>query len=240
MPFCCGVLRFRLFHQLLQKLRQLVHNGVVSRADVAHDAVVEVRVQKRAVKAEEGRIEFDAVAKDEGDRRTIIDGYVSPRNSYIDLGIKAEGTRAEFLSGFCDSFMDNINANINGKLNVVGAFKNINLIGKAKVDGSVRLTALNTTYALRGDSVYFLPDEIRFCNDTIYDRHNNIGIMTGGLHHHNFSNWTYDINVEAQNLLSYDTHSFDGESFYGTAYTTGTLRPVRHLQMWGARGTWCE
>ena len=48
--------------------------------------------------------------------------------------------------------------------------------------------------------------------------------MTGGLHHHNFSNWTYDINVEAQNLLSYDTHSFDGESFYGTAYTTGTCK----------------
>ena len=174
--------------------------------------------------SEEGRIEFDAVAKDEGDRRTVIDGYVSPRNSYIDLGIKAEGTRAEFLSGFCDSFMDNINASINGKVNVVGAFKNINLIGKAKVDGSVRLTALNTTYALRGDSVYFLPDEIRFRNDTIYDRHNNIGILTGGLHHHNFSNWTYDINVEAQNLLSYDTHSFDGESFYGTAYTTGMCK----------------
>lgn len=174
--------------------------------------------------SEEGRIEFDAVAEDEGDRRTIIDGYVSPRNKYIDLGIKAEGTRAEFLSGFCDSFMDNIDASINGKVNVVGAFKNINLIGKAKVDGSVRLTALNTTYALRGDSVHFLPDEIRFCNDTIYDRHNNIGIVTGGLHHHNFSNWTYDIDVEAQNLLAYDTHSFDGESFYGTAYTTGTCQ----------------
>lgn len=174
--------------------------------------------------SEEGRIEFDAVAEDEGDRRTIIDGYVSPRNKYIDLGIKAEGTRAEFLSGFCDSFMDNIDASINGKVNVVGAFKNINLIGKAKVDGCVRLTALNTTYALRGDSVHFLPDEIRFCNDTIYDRHNNIGIVTGGLHHHNFSNWTYDIDVEAQNLLAYDTHSFDGESFYGTAYTTGTCQ----------------
>lgn len=174
--------------------------------------------------SEEGRIEFDAVAEDEGDRRTIIDGYVSPRNKYIDLGIKAEGTRAEFLSGFCDSFMDNIDASINGKVNVVGAFKNINLIGKAKVDGSVRLTALNTTYALRGDSVHFLPDEIRFCNDTIYDSHNNIGIVTGGLHHHNFSNWTYDIDVEAQNLLAYDTHSFDGESFYGTAYTTGTCQ----------------
>lgn len=174
--------------------------------------------------SEEGRIEFDAVAEDEGDRRTIIDGYVSPRNKYIDLGIKAEGTRAEFLSGFCDSFMDNIDASINGKVNVVGAFKDINLIGKVKVDGSVRLTALNTTYALRGDSVHFLPDEIRFCNDTIYDRHNNIGIVTGGLHHHNFSNWTYDIDVEAQNLLAYDTHSFDGESFYGTAYTTGTCQ----------------
>lgn len=172
---------------------------------------------------EEGRINFDAVAKDD-DRRTIIGGYVSPKNSYIDLDIKADGTRAEFLSGFCDSFMDNIDARIDGNVNVIGHFKDINLLGKAKVDGSIRLTALNTTYTLRGDSVLFLPDEIRFANDTVYDRRGNTGIVTGGLHHHNFSNWTYDIDVAADNLLAYDTHTFDGASFYGTAYATGNCR----------------
>ena len=172
-----------------------------------------------------GRIEFDAITRDD-DRKTIINGYVSPRHNYIDLGIKAEGTRAEFLSGFCDSFMDNIDARIDGNVNVVGPLNAINLVGKAKVDGSVRITSLNTTYWLRGDSVLFVPGEIKFCTDTIYDRAGNIGIVTGGLRHNHFSNWSFDIGIEAQNLLSYDTHTFDGMSFYGTAYTTGTCNIV--------------
>lgn len=177
-----------------------------------------------AYDSEEGRINIDAIANDEDNRRTFINGYVSPRHNYINLGIKARNTRAEFMGGFCDSFMDNIDASINGDVNVVGPLSNINLVGSAKVDGSVRLTALNTTYWLRGDSVIFVPDEIKFKADTLYDRNNNIGILNGSLRHQHLTRMTYDLNVRARNLLAYDTHSFDGNSFYGTAYTTGTCR----------------
>lgn len=170
---------------------------------------------------EEGNIEINAVAKDEDNRWTDINGYVSPKHNYIDLAIDAHRTRAEFMESFCGSFMDNVNADINGNVNVVGPLNNINLVGKAAVDGSVRLSALNTTYWMRGDSVTFVPDEIKFKGDTLYDRNGNIGIMTGSIYHKHLTNLSYALKVKAKNLLAYDTHSFGDNTFYGTAYVTG-------------------
>lgn len=170
---------------------------------------------------EEGTIEINAVAKDEDNRWTDINGYVSPKHNYIDLAIDAHRTRAEFMESFCGSFMDNVNADINGNVNVVGPLNNINLVGKAVVDGSVRLSALNTTYWMRGDSVTFVPDEIKFKGDTLYDRNGNIGIMTGSIYHKHLTNLSYALKVKAKNLLAYDTHSFGDNTFYGTAYVTG-------------------
>lgn len=170
---------------------------------------------------EEGNIEINAVAKDEDNRWTDINGYVSPKHNYIDLAIDAHRTRAEFMESFCGSFMDNVNADINGNVNVVGPLNNINLVGKAVVNGSVRLSALNTTYWMRGDSVTFVPDEIKFKGDTLYDRNGNIGIMTGSIYHKHLTNLSYALKVKAKNLLAYDTHSFGDNTFYGTAYVTG-------------------
>ena len=170
---------------------------------------------------EEGNIEINAVAKDEDNRWTDINGYVSPKHNYINLAIDAHRTRAEFMESFCGSFMDNVNADINGNVNVVGPLNNINLVGKAVVDGSVRLSALNTTYWMRGDSVIFVPDEIKFKGDTLYDRNGNIGIMTGSIYHKHLTNLSYALKVKAKNLLAYDTHSFGDNTFYGTAYVTG-------------------
>lgn len=170
---------------------------------------------------EEGNIEINAVAKDEDNRWTDINGYVSPKHNYIDLAIDAHRTRVEFMESFCGSFMDNVNADINGNVNVVGPLNNINLVGKAVIDGSVRLSALNTTYWMRGDSVTFVPDEIKFKGDTLYDRNGNIGIMTGSIYHKHLTNLSYALKVKAKNLLAYDTHSFGDNTFYGTAYVTG-------------------
>lgn len=173
---------------------------------------------------DEGRINIDAIAQDEDGRHTDINGYVSPKHNYIDLGIDAHRTRAEFMESFCGSFMDNVDADINGKLNVLGPLNNINLVGKAVVNGSVRMTALNTTYWMRNDSVTFVPDEIKFKGDTIYDRNGNIGIMTGSVYHQHLTNLSYDLGIKAKNLLAYDTHSFGENTFYGTVYVTGDCK----------------
>lgn len=155
------------------------------------------------------------------ERRTIIEGNVSPQRNDIKLDITAKHTRIEFMHSFCSSFMDNIDGEANGKVTVAGPLSNINLTGQLLASGSMRITPLNTTYTMKNARVRCIPDAIYLENDTIYDRNGNIGIVNGKLGHQHLTRLTYDIGIEAQHLLAYDTHTFDGNTFYGTAYMTG-------------------
>ncbi|MCD8291125.1 MAG: translocation/assembly module TamB [Prevotella sp.] len=169
---------------------------------------------------EEKQIDIDAHADDEG-RQTVINGYVSPSNSYIDLNIEAINTNIEFLGSFCGSFMSDIDACANGKVEISGPLKNINMTGKIVADGKINITPLNTTFTLKNDTIIFVPDTITFAADTIRDRNGNIGIVTGALHHQHLTNLSYDINIGCENMLCYNTNGFSGDTFYGTVYGTG-------------------
>ena len=170
---------------------------------------------------DEGQIDIAAKAADEDNRHTLINGYVSPRKNYIDLDLVANNTRGEFMQSFCGSFMDRSDITANGNLRLWGPLNAIELTGRARVDGKVHISSLNTEYTLTNDSLLLLPGEIRFVGDTITDRYGNTGIITGSLNHHHLSRLTYDINVHTNNLLVYDFDGSDGSSFYGTAYGTG-------------------
>lgn len=178
----------------------------------------------------EGQIDIDAIAKDTASNlvtntimpiETKILGYVSPRKNSIELNIGAKGTRIEFLKSFCGSFIDNVDAFANGNIQVVGPFSNINLIGNVTANGNLHLSALNTTYTLKDAHIHAVPNEIRLVNDTVYDRNGHLGIINGTLYHQHLTKMSYDIHVAAHNLLAYDTHSFNNNTFYGTAYATG-------------------
>ncbi|MBR6945382.1 MAG: translocation/assembly module TamB [Prevotella sp.] len=176
---------------------------------------------KASWNTEEKQIDIDAHADDENHAQTIIKGYVSPSKNYIDLNIDANNTRGEFLKSFCGSFMDNINLRCNGSLNLFGDLKLINLTGMVVADGDLDIKTLNTHYWLRGDTIRLIPNEIIFHQDTIYDRHNNIGIINGALHHIYLTRLTYDLDINAQNLLCYDFHDYGDDTFFGTVYGTG-------------------
>jgi len=117
--------------------------------------------------------------------------------------------------------MQDINATATGKVRVAGDFKNINLTGEVTANGSFGISSLNTWYTMKNAYVRFVPDDIIFSNDTVYDRNGNIGILNGHVYHEHLTNVSYDLGIRAENLLAYDTHSFADNTFYGTAYATG-------------------
>ena len=170
---------------------------------------------------EEGQINIDAYTHDEGMKNTFIKGYVSPKHNSIDLNIDAEGTRLEFIEDFCGSFMKNVEATVAGNVRVYGPLNNINLTGKVVANGPVTISSLNTTYEMINDTVLIVPDHIIFQRDTVYDRNSNIGILSGSVDHKHLTNFKFYLNIEAKNLLAYDTHEFGNNTFYGTAYATG-------------------
>lgn len=167
------------------------------------------------------RVNIHAIADDGPDAQTLIDGYVSIKDNYIDLPIRAVGTRLGFLESFCSSFMDNINGHARGLVRVFGDLKNVNIEGDVRASGTMDITPLRTSYEMRNSLVHIVPDHIYFCNDTVYDQYGHIGVVTGELTHQSLRNLSYDINVEAQNLLAYDHKTYGENTFYGTVFATG-------------------
>ena len=169
------------------------------------------------------QIDINAVADEGEEHQTLIDGYVSPKRNYIDLGIEAQGTNMKFMESFCGSFMDDIQARAKGKVNLVGDLSDINLVGDLYATGKMHMKQLGTEYSFRNLHAHAIPDDIQLNNDTIFDRNHNMALVSGGIHHQHLTRLSYDLTLKARNFLGYDTHEFGDNTFYGTVYATGEV-----------------
>ena len=169
------------------------------------------------------QIDINAVADEGEEHQTLIDGYVSPKRNYIDLGIEAQGTNMKFMESFCGSFMDDIQARAKGKVNLVGDLSDINLVGDLYATGKMHMKQLGTEYSFKNLHAHAIPDDILLNNDTIFDRNHNMALVSGGIHHKHLTRLGYDLTLKAHNFLGYDTHEFGDNTFYGTVYATGEV-----------------
>ena len=172
---------------------------------------------------EQQQIDIKAVADDGKEAQTYINGYVSPVHNTIDLNIQADGTYIDFMHNFARSFLSDITGHAQGNARLSGTLDNINLTGELVVNGEATVTPLNTTYQLLNDTIVMVPDEIELRRMPVYDKYGNQAILSGGIHHRHLTRLTYDLDVEAENLLAYDFHEFGESTFYGTVYATGNV-----------------
>ena len=168
------------------------------------------------------QIDIEAVADNGIQSQTFINGYVSPVREDIKLDIQAAGTNIEFCKSFTDSFLHGLKGNAHGNVVLAGPLKELNLTGSVVVDGETSVTALNTTYYLHNDTIKLIPNKILFDRCIITDRDGHQGILKGGIDHQNFSDFTFDFDIEAYNLLAYDFPDFNEGTICGTVYATGT------------------
>ena len=151
-----------------------------------------------------------------------VAGFLSqPRDTMI-LKIDANDLNVGFLEDMIDSFISEIDGTANGTAYVLGSWNKLDLTGAAALNSSLKVNANNTTYYVDGDTIYMSHGKLLFDNIGISDRNRNKGTLSGLLTHKHFSQWTCDLNIEARNMLVYETHSFDNLPFYGTVYASGT------------------
>lgn len=161
---------------------------------------------------------------DVDDAHTVISGIISPANDTINLHIDADRTRLAFLNSMLEGILTDIDAHGTGDVWVVGKLRDPNLIGNAKAVGKMKLVPTNTTYELPGDTVYMSYNKIAFKNLLLTDSKKNKGYLTGSVDHNCLSNFTCNLNIEAENILAYHSEGFSEQlPFYGTAYATGMV-----------------
>ena len=169
------------------------------------------------------QIDIDAIADDGPDAQTLINGYVSPERDFIDLDIHGQGTHIDFLHSFTKSFLENVNGHARGNVRLHGPLSAMQLEGLLVVDGQATVKPLGTTYTLRGDTVRLVTDDILLNNVPLYDKYDNVGILSGGIHHQHLTNLTFDLNVHTDLLQGYDIQDFGDQTFYGTVFAAGDV-----------------
>ena len=172
---------------------------------------------------EKEQIDISAVADDGPEAITRINGYVSPVHNTISLAFGARGTYIDFMHSFTKTFLSSITGHAEGDLLLAGTLDDINLTGRLLVDGKAKVTALNTEYEMQRDTVIFIPDEIVLRALPLNDRFGNRATLSGGIHHQHLTNLTFDLSVDADNLLAYDFKGFGESNFYGTVFASGDV-----------------
>ena len=172
---------------------------------------------------EKEQIDINAQANDGPGVFTDIYGFVSPKHNTIALNIDAHQTYVDFMHNFTNSFLSHITGHADGSLLLAGTLDEMNLTGALTVEGEASVTALNTTYQLHRDTVVFIPDEIELRGLPLTDRYGHQASLSGGIHHKHLTNLTFDLFVEADNLLAYDFKDFGDSNFYGTVFATGDV-----------------
>ena len=172
--------------------------------------------------ADEGQVDLDAFIDDGADAQTYIDGYVSPRQQQIELGIRARGTSIGFVHSFTNSFVGHIEGHAHGDVRVHGPLKGINLSGEAVVDGLATITPLGIRYTFHDDTVRMVPDTIMFRDFIVYDRDLHTIHFDGAVGHHDLKDFYFDLQGTADHLLAYDFPQLEpGSTIGGTIWADG-------------------
>lgn len=171
------------------------------------------------------RIDIDAKAEEVGtEHRILIDGFVDPSSpGAIDLNLDVNKANLGFIESFCGSFLKNSDGRGTGDLRIHGPLDCIQLTGEVVANISADVIPLNTRYTLTNDTIRCYPDEIEFVNCGFKDKYGNNGILTGFIHHKHLTRLTYDLDVDAHNLLAFDFKDFGNETFCGTVFATGKV-----------------
>ena len=168
------------------------------------------------------QIDIDALAYDTDDSQTVIKGFVSPVRNDIGLNIHADGSNIEFCNSFTDAFLKGVKGQAFGDVKLSGSLSDIDLTGTIVASGQTTVKALNTVYTFVNDTVIFVPNDILFNRAIIRDQYGNQGYLSGGVHHDHLSDFTFDLDVEADNLLAYDFKDFGDDIVCGTVYASGS------------------
>jgi len=170
-------------------------------------------------KVEEG-VYLEGKIKESNISETNVKGYISPKKKGLDLHFDAHNTNIAFLQPYLQSIATDINGRASGNVRLFGLFKALTLEGSALADASFKINVLNTKFAIK-DSVRITPNEFTLNKVKLRDMEGHTGMVSGYVRHEHFKDMNYHLQMDAKNMLVYDTKESPDMPFYGKVYGTG-------------------
>ena len=170
----------------------------------------------------DAQLQFNADIRETPRHTTAVDGIVDLKRDELWIDIAADSTNVSFLNELLKSFMREVKGNATGHLTVGGSLKAIDLDGALMTDVSFNLTPTAVNYHFK-DSLRFTPGVIRFDGIEAFDQREQKAIVAGAVTHDNLKDFSYDLYIDAQNVLGIDLPDTGHDNFYTTIYGTGEV-----------------
>ncbi len=162
-------------------------------------------------------------------------GYYRPDSSYIDLNASLNELSVIYFEPFLSDLISQTGGSLSGNLKLYGTLgqtgNTLELIGNDTRFNNFKFKVNFTqvSYTLNGP-ITLDENGLSVRNADIADPFGGRGKVNGGLKYRHFQNIQLDTRLDFNNFQCLNTTDRDNESFYGSAFATGSLRITGPLQ----------
>ena len=173
---------------------------------------------------QERRVELEGRMLDEDVSSTGFNGFYVPDSKYIDVNLETDHTDLYFLNTWTKSTFKELRGRATGDLRLFGYLPDLDLEGQAMLeDAYFAQDAVNTTFAIKNDTLWFEPGKMIFKDVEFYDERGHDGLLTCILNHDHFSNWRVDMTADVTDMLVYYQPKSEKGDIYATVYAEGSM-----------------
>ena len=159
-----------------------------------------------------------------------LEGFYKATEASFDMDLNIEKLNLKSIQGFTLDNLAESTGFLNGNFKITGNTKQPLILGELKFnDVGFKATALNATFKSINDKIRFTSDAIIFNDFTVKDQNDNDLVVNGKINSSNFSNFGFNLTVDADNFQAVNSKAKDNDLYYGALFmdnhlkVTGTL-----------------
>nr|WP_314834713.1 translocation/assembly module TamB domain-containing protein [uncultured Flavobacterium sp.] len=154
-----------------------------------------------------------------------LDGVYRSNDGSFDMKLLIDRLNMKSIQGFSMNHLTESTGFFTGNFTLRGTTKQPELIGTLKFNEiSFKATELNARFQSMNDSIAFTTNAVLFDNFIIKDEKGNDLSINGKIDSHNFSNFGFDLAIDAENFKAINSKAKDNDLFYGELYLDNHLK----------------
>ena len=169
---------------------------------------------------------YDAVIAITGQGNQVnLDGNYNTSNSSFDMNLVIEKLNLKSIQGFTLDNLKESTGFFTGDFKITGNTSQPKVIGELQFNEiGFKATKLNSTFKSANDKIVFTSDAILFNNFIIKDEKDNPLTINGKINSTNFSNFGFDLSLDADNFKAINSKAKDNALYYGELYLDNHLK----------------
>jgi hypothetical protein len=154
-----------------------------------------------------------------------LEGFYKANESRFDMNLDIDKLNLKSIQGFT---LDNITEStgfLTGNFKITGNTTQPKVIGELQFNEiGFKATQLNAKFKSLNDKITFTENAILFDSFTIKDEKENDLVINGAINSSNFSNFGFDLSIDADNFQAVNSEAKDNDLYYGQLFLDNHLK----------------